>query len=110
MASPEPTRMQHLSNQESPAWYLPAYTGHAVAALGGVEFVGHGAKIGILWSHTLSFPVTFVTWNRHLTTQRGRADVQAEVRFGQVDESGRPEGRKEGKKEGRKASRKAATN
>lgn len=51
--------------------------------------------------------LTFVTWNRHLMTQRDRAEVQAEVRFGQVDESGRPEGRKEGRKTRRKASRKA---
>ena len=60
MASPEPTRMQHLSNQESPAWYLPAYTGHAVAALGRVECVGHGAKVGILLALTLPILSTFV--------------------------------------------------
>ena len=34
-------------------------------------------------------------------TQRDRADVQAEVRFGQVDESDRPAGRKEGRKDGK---------
>jgi hypothetical protein len=101
--------MKPLPNQNLRLGVLPMDAGHAIAALGGIESVGHGAKIGILWSHTLSFPVTFVTWNRHLMTQRGRADVQAEVRFGQVDESGRPEGRKASRKERRKASRKAAT-
>ena len=47
-AEPEPTRMQPLTNQNLRLGILPAYTGHAIAALGRVKGVGHGAKIGIL--------------------------------------------------------------
>lgn len=53
--------MQPLPNQNLRLGILPAYTGHAVAALGGVESVGHGAKVGILLALTPYFFSTFVT-------------------------------------------------
>lgn len=58
---PEPTRMQPLPNQDLRLGILPAYTGHAVAALGGVKSVGHGAKVGKLFALTLFLLSTFVT-------------------------------------------------
>ena len=42
--------MQPLPNQDLQLGILPAYTGHAVAALGGVKDVGHGAMISELQS------------------------------------------------------------
>ena len=58
---PEPTRMQPLPNQNLRLGILPANTGHAVAALGGVKDVGHGAKVGILLALTQPLLSTSVT-------------------------------------------------
>ena len=53
--------MQPLPNQNLRLGILPAYTGHAIAALGGVKSVGHGTKIGKLFALTLPILSTFVT-------------------------------------------------
>ena len=53
--------MQSLPNQNLRLGILPAYTGHVVAALGGVKGVGHGAKIWKLFALILPILSTFVT-------------------------------------------------